>query len=1112
MTPTTPGVSRRSFVQATAAATLLAVLGRTGEAYASDGAGQGPAARTLPLSTDWLFGGEFSSGSDQPGFDDGEFERVTLPHTVTGLSWRQWDPATWEKDWIYRRHFDLPADLARDLDGLRFFADFDGALTGATVTVGGQPAGRHQGGYLPFSQELTGLLKQRDNVLAVQLDSTFDIDVPPDRPGQASVSVDFWQPGGLYRQARLRAVPQIFLADVFARPANVLDAAKRSVEVQVTLDAATVPAKGARVVAELRDGSRTIASAAAAVPIAQTGQTTATVSLTGLRDVVLWDVDRPRLYDVVVTLEVDGRPLHDYGTRIGFRDAQFTKQGFYLNGRRLQLFGLNRHQFFPYAGGAMPDRVQRKDAEILRTELNCTIVRCSHYPQSEAFLDACDELGLLVWEEAPGWGYLGDDAWKAAAVEDVGTMVRRDRNHPSIVIWGSRLNETDDDVPLYTRTNDLAHSLDPSRPTVGAMAGRHDTPNYVEDVFSQNDYSTSIGPDGKQRPELQAPRTDRPYMVSETVGTLSGPAKYYRRTDTQDVQQGLATAHARVHDIAAADPRYCGVIAWGGYDYPSGNGNQYQGVKYIGVADLFRVPKPGAAIYQAQTDPKRRPVIQPAFYWDFGPVSPVTGLSSAMICSNLERLEVYVGGTHHATLTPDTTDYGHLPYPPSFVDFSGVDGSSHPELRVDGYLGGRKVASRRFSADPAGDRLLLQADDSRLVGDGADATRLVFRAVDAYGAPRPYADGQVRLEVDGPAVLVGDNPFPFADTGGAAAVWIRTLRNSPGRITVRATHPSLGSAQVAVEVEQAVPAGPAVPYGTLSATAAPGLVPAGGSTEITATFTNVGNPALAHLSLTARVPDGWQATAAMPTAFTAVRSGRTLTARWKVTAPVGAQPGQSAAIVVQAGYDAHGEHGVGRATTELRVPYASFAAARNSQGITDDDDVDGGDFDGVGDTYSWQALATAGLARGASVQQDGLTFSWPDTASGTPDNVVATGQTFVVTGSGSTLGIIGASSSSSLSGTGTIHYTDGTTGDFPLLLENYWAPPTQGNETFATTPYCNSKGTDGRPRGQRQQELFLFYTKASLDAGRTVAAVTLPAGSLGSGRITAMHLFALAIG
>ena len=259
----------------------------------------------------------------------------------------------------------------------------------------------------------------------------------------------------------------------------------------------------------------------------------------------------------------------------------------------MKLLGVNRHQFFPFAGGAMPARVQARDAEIIRRELNCTMVRCSHYPQSEAFFDACDELGLLAWEEAPGWGYLGDASWLALASRDIGQMIVRDRNHPSIAIWGARLNETPNNVPFYTSTNELAHTLDDSRPTAGAMAGMRLTTEYEQDVFAENDYSSVTGAAGAKQPSLEPPvdGAGLPYLVTEAVGTLSGPARFYRRTDPQAVQQGQATAHARVHAIAAADDRYCGVLAWSGFDYPSGSGgNIYRGVKYTGVVDLFRWP------------------------------------------------------------------------------------------------------------------------------------------------------------------------------------------------------------------------------------------------------------------------------------------------------------------------------------------------------------------------------------------------------------------------------------------------------------------------------------------------------------------------------------------
>jgi len=754
---------------------------------------------TVPFNAGWLFGA-YADGCERPGFDDSAFAPVTLPHTVAPLSWQDWDPASWERTWAYRKHFDAPPGY----DGQRLFLDFAAAMTHATVTLNGTQVADHLGGYLPFSAEITGLLRPAGNVLAVRLDSVFNLNVPPDRPApEATISVDYWQPGGLYRDVRLRMVPQAYLADVFAKPVNVLDPAARQVVVQVTVDAAAA-ASPAHVAVELLDDGQVISSARMPAEITGSGRVTVTATLSGLADITLWDTGHPKLYTVRTRLAAAGIPGHEHRVRIGFREARFALDGFYLNGRRVKLFGADRHQFFPYAGGAMPARVQARDAEIMRRELNCTMVRCSHYPQAEAFYDACDELGLMAWEEAPGWGYLGDDAWKALAYRDIGEMIVRDRNHPSIIVWGARLNETPNDTAFYTSTNELAHALDDSRPTAGAMAGQRLTTDYQQDVFGEDDYSSVTGPDGLKEPVLQPPVSGagKPYLVSEAVGTLSGPAIYYRRTDPQAVQQGQATAHARVHDLAAADDSYCGLLAWSGFDYPSGSGNQYRGVKYTGVVDLFRIPKPGAAIYQAQAHPRVRPVIAPAFYWDFGPQSPVTALPAAMICANLDRLEVYVGGAHFATLTPDREGYPHLAYPPSFADFRVVDGSGLPELRIDGYLGEEKAASRCLSGDPSGDVLALAADHAEIDADGADATRLEFRAVDRYGAPRPYVLGQVTLTVEGPAILVGESPFDFAAAGGAGAVWIRSRPGEPGTVTVRASHPGLGQAVARVRVRR----------------------------------------------------------------------------------------------------------------------------------------------------------------------------------------------------------------------------------------------------------------------------------------------------------------------
>lgn len=792
--------NRRRFLKtALVGAGGLAVLGGcSGGRYVREGK-RGLAARTIPFNADWLFGGETQSGATKSNFNARAFKNVTLPHTVTDLSWQKWDPESWQKVWIYRRHFNLNKE---DIGGMRVFFEIGAAMTAAALTLNGSQIGEHVGGYLPLHYELTNHLITGQNILAVELDARFNINVPPDKPGQGPLSIDFWQPGGIYRAADLHIVPQVFLSDVFAKPVNVLDASRR-LEVECIVDAAIVPKDPVSISVVLRDDKKKVAVITAPVPISQKGQTSVNLTLDNIGNIHLWNVDDPYLYDVVATLSIGGKPVHDYATRTGFRQASFTKKGFYLNDRRVQLFGLNRHQFYPFAGGAMPDRVQRKDAEILRNELNCNMVRCSHYPQSEAFFDACDELGLMAWEEVPGWGQpLGNEQWKERAVHAVEQMIRRDRNHPSIIIWGARLNETPDDVALYSKTRDLAHRLDDSRQTTGAMVGgKHDTKDFVQDVFSYNDYARSKAEDGNYQPELLPPRTDFPYFVSETVGTLSGPAKYYRRIDLAEIQQSQAIAHARVHNIAASDERYCGLAAWSGYDYPSGLGNQYNGVKYTGVIDLFRVPKPGAAIYQSQVNPKARAVIAPAFYWDFGPKSlPFKDGKEAMICSNCERLELFVGGNHYATVKPDTRRFAHLPYPPSFISFDKIDSSTKPELRIDGYVADHKVISRSFSSDKAGDRLSVVADNKDLKADGSDATRVVFRAVDKYGAPRPHINGEVTLTLNGPATLIGETPFAFEDCGGVGAVWVRSQPERSGTIHLHVQHLTLGNATINISV------------------------------------------------------------------------------------------------------------------------------------------------------------------------------------------------------------------------------------------------------------------------------------------------------------------------
>ena len=755
-------------------------------------AGQG--ARRYDFGQGWLFGGRYVPGAELPGHADAGFARVTLPHTVTRLSWDDWDYASWQHQWIYRKHFD-----GDTVSGGRVLLTFDGVMTNASLWLNGKALGSHRGGYLPWTAELTGHLRSGDNVLAVVADGRW-LDVPPDALPGGPPTMDYLQPAGIYRDATLDVVPEIYLADVFARPENVLSAS-RVVRVQATVDAAVLPTGGKTLVSvRLLDGSRTLTSARATAKITARGRHVVTLTVSGISGVTYWSPQQPKLYTIETTLSYQrtGQPggTHTVSTTIGFRTAVFTKDGFYLNGRRQEIFGLNRHQMFPYLGMAAPRRLQRKDAQILKDELNCNMVRCSHYPQSPHFLDACDELGIMVWQEPPGWVHMGDAGFQARVLDDVRDMVIRDRNRPSVVVWGTRLDETKNYPPLYARARAIARALDGSRQTAGAVTF-HTTANWAEDVFSYDDYHIVDG-----EPQLYPPVAGVPYLVSEAVGAAVNFT--YRWLDPPATLANQAFAHALVHEQARANPRYAGVLAWAGFDYysaPSGTSavaraKNWHTMRTPGVVDVFRVPKPGAAIYRSQVPPAIRAVIVPAFFWDGGSAPG----PDSMFATNCDRLEIYVGGAHLATARPDRSRFGHLAYPPAFADLTAAGGAALPDLRVDGYVGPKRVATLLMSADTRRDRLQLAADDAVITADGSDTTRITFRATDAYGNQRPNVTGDVTLSLAGPGILVGSNPFPFGAYGGVGGAFLRSIAGRPGLVTLAARHPTLASARVAVTV------------------------------------------------------------------------------------------------------------------------------------------------------------------------------------------------------------------------------------------------------------------------------------------------------------------------
>ncbi len=791
---------RRDFIKTAGAVLATSAFAPT---LAQEQAAQGRSV--FPINRHWRYHPAKVAGAESPEFDDSKFQRVVIPHTNIELPWHNFDDKDYEFVSTYRRRFEYP----KGAEGKRVFVDFEGVMTASTVWINGAKLGDYRGGFTPFSFELTKhLRKDGENVLVVQVDSTERNDIPP-----FGYEIDYMTFGGMYREVGLRIVPPTYIDNVFAQPKDVLS--NPSVDVNCFIAGEPLGKGALSIEAELRDGDNVIAKATRTLEQAGLGSGAAdsgasldpytdaavyattqtlkdpakhTLTLAKLGNIKLWDLANPNLYTLHVRLLRSGRVVDEETRRIGFREASFTDHGFSLNGKIVKLRGLDRHQTFPFVGQAMPARVQRKDADILRKNLHCNIVRTSHYPQSRHFLDRCDEIGLLVLEEIPGWQHIGDESWKEVAIDNVGRMIRRDWNHPSIILWGVRINESQDDHDFYTRTNALAHVLDDSRQT-GGIRYLYNS-EFLEDVFTMNDFGFPLKPPNHPR-----------YLNTEFVGHTF-PTK---TTDDDERQREHTLRHARIHNQLASNPQYAGGIGWCAFDYNThsnfGSGDR---ICYHGVTDIFREPKPAAGFYKSQCDPDEEIVLEPAFHWARGDES--VGFTKAVFCSNCEHIKISSRADSRESnpwtplieIEPDREEYQHLKYPPFVLDLAALamrkeHAHRWGDLRAEGYIGGKLVITKTLSGRGVDAKFALLADDNELVADGADTTRVVLRVTDEFGAIRTYANDPVTFTVEGQVKLIGDNPFALI--GGTGAVWIRAGEFA-GTARLTAKHPRLGEQSV----------------------------------------------------------------------------------------------------------------------------------------------------------------------------------------------------------------------------------------------------------------------------------------------------------------------------
>ena len=610
----------------------------------------------LYLNDDWLFTEQFENSLMAPEYPENTLQPVRLPHTCKETPFHYFDESLYQMVSGYRRHLLIP----KDWQGKRILLTFEGAAHDSTVFCNGKKVGEHHCGYTAFTVDLTdNILYGQDNLLCVRLDSRENLNVPP-----FGYVIDYMTYGGIYRDVRLEVKENVSLSDIFVHTA--IDFKSSPVTAQITSEITlTESAENMTIrqyympksTAAAQESWRLLCEQTVSTDVSCDKEFSLTATITAP---LLWDTEEANLYILKTQLYQDNTILDETETTFGIREAVFKKDGFYLNGRKLRICGLNRHQSFPYVGYAMPKSMQRLDADLLKKELGLNAVRTSHYPQSHYFLERCDELGLLVFTEFPGWQHIGDDSWKAQAVANAEDMIRQYRNHPSIILWGIRINESPDDDAFYEKTNAVAHKLDPSRPTGGVRAMKKS--HLLEDVYTYNDFLHDGEMPGCDPKKKVTSDMEKPYLISEYNGHMY-PTKAF---DNEERRSEHAIRHANVLDAVAGQPDIAGSFGWCMFDYNThkdfGSGDR---ICYHGVMDMFRNPKLAANIYVCEQE--QTPVLEITSSMDIGE-HPGCNRGNIYILSNADSVKMYKNDRFIKEYLPGMSPYKHLKHGPILID------------------------------------------------------------------------------------------------------------------------------------------------------------------------------------------------------------------------------------------------------------------------------------------------------------------------------------------------------------------------------------------------------------------------------------------------------------
>jgi len=783
----------------------------------------------------------------QAAFDDSAWRKLDLPHDwgIEGPFTQEYPGETAKLPWWgvawYRKHFTSTADDA----GRRVYLDVDGAMAYASVWLNGQFVGGWPYGYASWRVDLTPFLKVgAENVLAIRLDN------PP-------LSSRWYPGGGIYRNVWLVKTAPVHVAQwgVFVTtPVIGKDSATVDVKVTVQNDTAATPSVQVSTAIFALDGAGTksgpalVSSAPSTVKIMTNRDALVAQTLT-LPQPKLWSIKTPNRYVAVTTVTQDGKVADVYETPFGVRTIAFTaNNGFLLNGERVMIQGVCDHHDLGALGSALNVRALERQLEILR-DMGCNAIRTSHNPPAPELLDLADRMGFVVMDEAfDCWArqkkandyHLIFADWHE---RDLRALVRRDRNHPCVVLWsiGNEIQETgqSDGWKLATALAGVVREEDRSRPITAAcnsIAAGYNGVQTVLDVLGYNYKPTEY-------PKFRTSSPLVPLFGSETASCVSSRGEYFFPV-SDDKAQGLADFQVSSYDLSA--PRWAwppdvefkgldeapftaGEFVWTGFDYlgeptPYNNDSsnllnfsdpaqQAQMAKelaelkkitvpsrssYFGIIDLAGFPKDRYYIYQARWRADL-PMAHLLPHWTWpgreGQVTPVHVYTSG------DEAELFLNGQ-----SLGRKKRGPLEYRLRWDDVKYSPG----ELHVVAYKNGAKWAEDTVRTASAAAKLILAADRAALRADGSDLSFITVKITDKDGVMAPRAKNRVAFELSGPGEIIAtDNgdatsfesfqSHERAAYNGLALVIVRTKAGAAGTLTLKATGNGLASAEIVLK-------------------------------------------------------------------------------------------------------------------------------------------------------------------------------------------------------------------------------------------------------------------------------------------------------------------------